>query len=73
MTESERRTTTDELLAAIEAELWELQARPDEWRRAIGATVTVLARFADEVEASCTGPKCPGRVPATTPLPSRLD
>ncbi len=66
-------TMTEALLAAIEAELWEPKARPDEWRRAIGATVTALARFAEEVEATCTRPGCPRRVPATTPLPSRLD
>ena len=63
---------TDELLAAIEGALGDPKTRPDEWRHAIDATVAALGHFICEVEATCTSPQCPRRVPATTPLPSRL-
>ncbi|HET7237643.1 MAG TPA: hypothetical protein VFI76_01365 [Terrimicrobiaceae bacterium] len=63
---------TDELLAAVEDAWGNPKTRPDEWRHGIDTTVGALGRFIGEVEATCTSPRCPQRVPATTPLPSRL-
>ena len=63
---------TDQLLAAVEGAWGNPKTRPDEWRHAIDTTVAALGRFIGEVEATCTSPRCRQRVPATTPLPSRL-